>query len=52
MRDWIKGQITSIETGVLSFEGAFLGSIMLADGQTVLERLKQDKLLPLPPPAH
>src|ERR1035437_10137190 len=25
LRDWIKGQITAIETGILSFEGAFLG---------------------------
>ena len=52
LRDWIKGQITAIECGILSFEGAFLGQIMLADGQTVLERIEQDKLLPLPPPSH
>lgn len=48
LRDWIKGQITAIETGILTFEGAFLGQIMLPNGQTVLERLKTDNLLPAP----
>ncbi len=37
LRDWIKGQITAIETGILSFEGAFLGQILLPSGRTVLE---------------
>lgn len=48
LRDWIKGQITAIETGILTFEGAFLGQILLPSGQTVLERLKTDNLLPAP----
>ena len=48
LRDWIKGQITAIETGVLSFEGAFLGQLLLANGQTVLEHAKAQKLLPAP----
>lgn len=37
LRDWIKGQITAVETGILSFEGAFLGQIMLPSGKTVME---------------
>ena len=37
LRDWIKGQVTAIETGILSFEGAFLGQLMLPTGRTVLE---------------
>jgi hypothetical protein len=52
LRDWIKGQITAIGTGMLSFEAAFLGQIMLPSGQTVMERIEQDAVLPLPPPAH
>lgn len=48
LRDWIKGQITAIETGVLSFEGAFLGQLMLPSGQTVLDRIQSDNLLPPP----
>lgn len=50
LRDWIKGQVTAIETGILTFEGAFLGQIMLPNGRTVLEHACESKLLP-PPPA-
>lgn len=46
LRDWIKGQITAVETGILSFEGAFLGQIMLPTGKTVLEQVTETKMLP------
>jgi hypothetical protein len=46
LRDWIKGQITAIETGILSFEGAFLGQILLPSGKTVLEHVNGAKMLP------
>lgn len=45
LRDWIKGQVMAIETGVLTFEGAFLGQIMLPNGQTVLEKAVESKLV-------
>lgn len=45
LRDWIKGQITAVEVGLLTFEGAFLGQILLPSGQTVLEAA-QEKMLP------
>lgn len=48
LRDWIKGQITAIETGILTFEGAFLGQILLPSGQTVLEHAHEKKMLPAP----
>lgn len=48
LRDWIKGQITAIETGVLSFEGAFLGQMLLTNGRTVMDHIEQQKLLPAP----
>lgn len=48
LRDWIKGQITAIETGILTFEGAFLAQMMLPSGQTVLDRIQSDNLLPAP----
>ncbi len=48
LRDWIKGQITAIETGILSFEGAFLGQLLLPSGKTVLEHASDAKLLPAP----
>lgn len=48
LRDWIKGQITAIEVGLLSFEGAFLGQILLPTGKTILEAAQADRLLLLP----
>ncbi|HEY8606596.1 MAG TPA: hypothetical protein VIM12_05720 [Noviherbaspirillum sp.] len=37
LRDWIKGQTIAIEVGILTFEGAFLGQILLPNGKTVME---------------
>lgn len=45
LRDWIKGQVMAIETGVLTFEGAFLGQILLSNGKTVLEHVAAAELL-------
>lgn len=45
LRDWIKGQITAIETGILSFEGAFLGQILLGNGKTVLEHATESNMI-------
>ena len=45
LRDWIKGQVTAVETGILSFEGAFLGQILLPSGMTVLQHMAESKLL-------
>jgi len=46
LRDWIKGQIMAVETGILTFEGAFLGQIMLPSGGTVLDHVQQRDVLP------
>lgn len=46
LRDWIKGQVTAVEVGMLSFEGAFLGQILLPTGESVLQRIQATKLLP------
>ncbi len=47
LRDWIKGQITALEAGWLTFEGAFLGQILLPGaGVTVLEAITKKKMLP------
>lgn len=50
LRDWIKGQITAVEVGMLSFEGAFLGQLLLSDGSTVLERVERERLLQIEKP--
>ncbi|HXE19316.1 MAG TPA: hypothetical protein VN629_06910 [Castellaniella sp.] len=48
LRDWIKGQIVAVETGILSFDGAFLGQILLPNGKTILEHATGTNLLPAP----
>jgi len=51
LRDWIKGQLTAVETGILSFDAAFLGQILLPDGNTVHQRIEDKGMLPaLAPP--
>lgn len=50
IRDWIKGQVTAVEVGMLSFEGAFLGQIMLPTGETVLDRVTTGGLLQIEGP--
>jgi hypothetical protein len=50
LRDWLKGQITAIETGIVSFEGAFLGNLLIPGSvKTVHEHVFGTKLLPPPP---
>lgn len=46
LRDWVKGQITAIETGVLTFEHVFLPYMLAADGCPVIEHVQ--KYLPAP----
>jgi hypothetical protein len=46
LRDWLKGQIAAIETGLLSFDGAFLGQLMLPSGMTMLQHAQTAKMLP------
>jgi hypothetical protein len=47
LRDWVKGQVMAVETGMLTFEGAFLGQILLpGTGRTVLEHVQQRGDLP------
>jgi hypothetical protein len=51
LRDWIKGQVTAIETGILSFEAVFMPHMLTSDGRTLLERVTTEgNLLPAPEP--
>jgi hypothetical protein len=45
LRDWIKGQVMAVECGMLSFENAFLGQILLPSGKTVFQTVKDKELL-------
>jgi hypothetical protein len=46
LRDWIKGSVTAVECGILSFEAVFMPYMLTADGRTIIERAAE--LLPLP----
>lgn len=48
LRDWVKGQITAIECGVMSFDAAFMPHMLLPSGERVID-LVTAKLLPPPP---
>ena len=48
LRDWVKGQVTAIETGILSFEAVFMPFMLTADGRPLFERVAEMKLLAPP----
>ena len=39
LRDWVKGQITAIECGLVKFEHVFLPYMLTAGGKTVAEKM-------------
>lgn len=41
LRDWIKGQVTAVECGILSFEAVFLPYMLTSTGEPLIERLKK-----------
>lgn len=46
LRDWIKGQVTAVECGILSFEAVFMPYMLTSDGRPLIERMGE--LLPKP----
>lgn len=48
LRDWVKGQVTAVETGILTFEAVFVAHMITGDGRSVLERIQSENLLPPP----
>jgi hypothetical protein len=46
LRDWVKGQITMVECGTLSFEAVFMPYMLTSDGRPLIERVSE--LLPQP----
>ncbi len=45
LRDWVKGQVTAVETGILSFEAVFMPYTLLPSGKTLLEHVKSETQL-------
>jgi hypothetical protein len=48
LRDWVKGQITAVECGIMSFEAVFMPHMLTKDGRTLLESVSTLDLLPPP----
>lgn len=48
LRDWVKGQVTAVECGILSFEHVFMPYTLLPDGRTVAAYVQECGLLPGP----
>jgi len=48
LRDWVKGQTTAVECGVMDFETAFLPHMLLKDGRRVIEAAQAAGVLPPP----
>ena len=48
LRDWVKGQVTAVECGIMSFEAAFMPHMLLPSGERLIDRVQADKLLPAP----
>lgn len=46
LRDWVKGQVTAVECGVMSFDEVFLPHMLLSNGKRVIEHAQLEKLLP------
>ena len=46
IRDWVKGQCTAIESGMVSFEEAFMPYMLTSDGRRLIEQVQH--LLPKP----
>ena len=40
LRDWIKAQVTAIETGLLTFEGVFMPHMLLPNGKRLLDHIE------------
>jgi hypothetical protein len=58
LRDWIKGQMTAVECGILSFEAVFMPYMLMTDGRPLPEHSTEllpkpadEKVVSLPKPA-
>lgn len=47
LRDWIKGQVTAVECGIMSFEEAFFAHMLTNNGMRVIERAREAQMLPM-----
>lgn len=48
LRDWVKGQVTAVECGIMSFEEAFMPHMLTSNGQRLIDRVRSANLLAAP----
>ncbi len=48
LRDWVKGQITAVECGIMSFDAVFMPHMLLPTGERVIDRVESTGMLPKP----
>lgn len=48
LRDWIKGQMTAVECGVMSFDAVFMPHMLLPSGERLIDRVEASGMLPKP----
>jgi hypothetical protein len=48
LRDWVKGQVTAVECGVMSFEAVFMPHMLTNNGSRLIDRIQAENLLPAP----
>lgn len=48
LRDWVKGQITAVECGIMSFDAVFMPHMLLPTGERVIDRVESSGMLPKP----
>lgn len=48
LRDWVKGQVTAVECGILQFEHVFMPYMLAKDGRPVIEHIAESGMLPPP----
>lgn len=48
LRDWVKGQVTAVECGVMSFEAVFMPHMLTDNGMRLIDRVQAENLLPAP----
>lgn len=48
LRDWVKGQVTAVECGVMSFEAVFMPHMLTSTGLRLIDQIQVENLLPAP----
>lgn len=48
LRDWIKGQVTAVETGMMTFEEVFMPHMLLPNGKRMVDAARDMLTLPKP----